>query len=181
MAASACIFTSLIGWAGIPPNKYSFLVWYTVLHSFLTWMCFALLVIPGYLTSGYKHTTSKVKSTLNGPVHSTQMLDWTSKTNWTVVVISSKQASVKCVMLELSFQDVKVYSGLWEEVVGAWFKIIFSMVWSNFWLWWPGMHCCVQIISHSIRLLYAMLPEAYQLDMNTTAVTNFKMVSADSE
>ena len=59
MAASVGIFTSLIGWAGILLNNRSFLAWYT----FLTWISFALLVIPGYLT--YKRRTFNLEGKIN--------------------------------------------------------------------------------------------------------------------
>ncbi|KAL4262887.1 hypothetical protein AB1N83_008294, partial [Pleurotus pulmonarius] len=51
IAASLGIVTSLIGWAGILLNNRMFLA----VYSFLLWICFAFLVVPGYITYK-KHT-----------------------------------------------------------------------------------------------------------------------------
>ena len=76
------------------------------------------------------HSTSKVKS-LMVPFTRHKTLDWTSKTKSTVVVISvvsSKLASVKRVMLGLSYRDVPIWS-CWS--FGS--KIIFSLVPIQLW------------------------------------------------
>ncbi|KAG8993596.1 hypothetical protein FRB94_010679 [Tulasnella sp. JGI-2019a] len=59
IAASVCIFTSLIGWAGILLNNRTFLGIYTL----LLWVCFALLVTPGYIT--YKRRTFNLEGKIN--------------------------------------------------------------------------------------------------------------------
>ncbi|KAJ7196930.1 hypothetical protein GGX14DRAFT_536977 [Mycena pura] len=46
IAASMALLTAIIGWAGIVLNNRAFLAVYT----FLLWISFALLVIPGYIT-----------------------------------------------------------------------------------------------------------------------------------
>ncbi|KAJ7679415.1 hypothetical protein DFH06DRAFT_921086, partial [Mycena polygramma] len=52
LAASVTLFTALLGWPGILLNNRPFLAVYT----FLLWVCFGLLVVPGYLT--YKRGTT---------------------------------------------------------------------------------------------------------------------------
>lgn len=59
LAAVVGLFTSIIGWAGILLNNRSFLAVYT----FLTWITFALLVIPGYIT--YKTRTFNLEGKIN--------------------------------------------------------------------------------------------------------------------
>ncbi|KAF7301284.1 hypothetical protein MIND_00693300 [Mycena indigotica] len=59
LAASVAIFTSLLGFAGILLNNRGFLAVYT----FLLWICFALMVIPGYLT--YKHRHLNIEGKVN--------------------------------------------------------------------------------------------------------------------
>jgi len=59
IAACVGIFTSVIGWAGILLNNRSFLAWYT----FLTWITFAFMLIPGYLT--YKRRTFNLEGKVN--------------------------------------------------------------------------------------------------------------------
>ncbi|KIY43965.1 hypothetical protein FISHEDRAFT_67724 [Fistulina hepatica ATCC 64428] len=46
IAAALGLFVAMIGWAGILLNNRGFLAWYT----FLLWICFAFLVVPGYIT-----------------------------------------------------------------------------------------------------------------------------------
>ncbi|KAF8621731.1 hypothetical protein AX15_007531 [Amanita polypyramis BW_CC] len=59
LAAICGLFTSLLGWAGILLNNRSFLAIYT----FLTWVTFALLVIPGYVS--YKKHTFNLEGKVN--------------------------------------------------------------------------------------------------------------------
>ncbi|KAJ7667524.1 hypothetical protein DFH06DRAFT_1182773 [Mycena polygramma] len=59
LAASVAIFTSVIGFAGIVLNNRAFLAVYT----FLLWVVFGLMVVPGYLT--YKHRTLNLEGKIN--------------------------------------------------------------------------------------------------------------------
>jgi hypothetical protein len=59
LAAVVGLLTSIIGWAGILLNNRSFLAVYT----FLTWITFGLLVIPGYIT--YKTRTFNLEGKVN--------------------------------------------------------------------------------------------------------------------
>ncbi|KAF8346123.1 hypothetical protein F5887DRAFT_962794 [Amanita rubescens] len=59
LAAVVGLFTSMVGWAGILLNNRSFLAIYT----FLTWVTFGLLVIPGYIT--YKKHTFNLPGKIN--------------------------------------------------------------------------------------------------------------------
>ena len=59
IAACIGILTSVIGWAGVPLNNDGFLAWYT----FLTWITFVILLIPGYLN--YKHCTFNLEGKIN--------------------------------------------------------------------------------------------------------------------
>lgn len=58
-AASACLFTALIGWAGILLNNRAFLAVYTL----CLWVSFGLLVVPGYLT--YKKRAFNLEGKIN--------------------------------------------------------------------------------------------------------------------
>jgi hypothetical protein len=59
VAASVGLLTCVIGWAGILLNNRGFLAWYT----FLTWVTFGFLVVPGYLT--YKQRTFNLEGKIN--------------------------------------------------------------------------------------------------------------------
>ena len=59
LAAVVGLLTSIIGWAGILLNNRSFLAVYT----FLTWITFALLVIPGYIS--YKARAFNLEGKVN--------------------------------------------------------------------------------------------------------------------
>ncbi|KAG1854253.1 hypothetical protein F4604DRAFT_1802980 [Suillus subluteus] len=52
------VFTSVIGWAGILNNRF-----FLAVYTFTLWLCFALLVTPGYTT--YKQHTFNLKGKLN--------------------------------------------------------------------------------------------------------------------
>ena len=58
-AASLGVLTSLIGWSGILLNNRAFLA----VYSFLLWVCFAMLVTPGYIT--YKKRTFNLEGKVN--------------------------------------------------------------------------------------------------------------------
>src|SRR6266567_2748471 len=59
LACCLGIFTSLIGWAGLLLNNRSFLAVYT----FLLWIVFIFLLVPGYLT--YKRRTFNLEGKIN--------------------------------------------------------------------------------------------------------------------
>jgi|SRR5271170_7359051 len=59
LAASIGIVTTLVGWAGILLNNRSFLAVFT----FFLWLCFAMLVVPGYIT--YKRRTFNIEGKIN--------------------------------------------------------------------------------------------------------------------
>ena len=59
LACCLGIFTALIGWAGILLNNRSFLAVYT----FLLWIVFIFLLVPGYLT--YKRRTFNLEGKIN--------------------------------------------------------------------------------------------------------------------
>ncbi|RDX44250.1 hypothetical protein OH76DRAFT_1359835 [Lentinus brumalis] len=59
VAAGLAVLTSLIGWSGILLNNRAFLA----VYSFLLWVCFALLVTPGYIT--YKKRTFNLEGKMN--------------------------------------------------------------------------------------------------------------------
>ncbi|KAF8828745.1 hypothetical protein HHX47_DHR3000246 [Lentinula edodes] len=59
LAAAFGLLTSVIGWAGILLNNRSFLATYT----FLLWITFAFLVVPGYVT--YKRRAFNLEGKLN--------------------------------------------------------------------------------------------------------------------
>jgi hypothetical protein len=58
-AASLCLFTSLLGYAGIILNNRTFLAIYTL----FLWFCFALIVTPGYIT--YKNFAFNLEGKIN--------------------------------------------------------------------------------------------------------------------
>ncbi|KIK69025.1 hypothetical protein GYMLUDRAFT_632949 [Collybiopsis luxurians FD-317 M1] len=59
LAASIGVLTSVVGWAGILLNNRSFLAVYT----FLLWITFAFLLVPGYIT--YKRRTFNLEGKIN--------------------------------------------------------------------------------------------------------------------
>lgn len=59
VAACLCLVTSLVGFAGVLLNNRAFLATFT----FLCWLCFALLVVPGYVA--YKKSAFNLEGKIN--------------------------------------------------------------------------------------------------------------------
>lgn len=59
LAASFCLLTSLIGYAGVLLNNRAFLAVFTL----FCWICFALIVVPGYLS--YKKYEFNLEGKIN--------------------------------------------------------------------------------------------------------------------
>ncbi|TFK62730.1 hypothetical protein BDN72DRAFT_376439 [Pluteus cervinus] len=74
------IATSLPGYAGILLNNHRFLATYT----FLTWLTFASLITPGYITCRRHKYNLEGNSTFNGLVILVQADELGFKTNWIV-------------------------------------------------------------------------------------------------
>jgi len=166
-AAAFGIVTSLVGWAGILLNNRSFLAVYT----FFLWICFALLVTPGYLT--YKKRTYNLEGKINAQW--SQML---GVGGWLRV-----QNQLKCCGYFSPFVEAAVsqtcysrsvlpgckgpYIDFERFVLERWYTIVFGLVPFQIFVIVVGLLCSNHI---TYRFGKGMMPKAYRLSMNSMAV-----------
>lgn len=166
VAASSGIFTSLIGWAGILLNNRSFLAWYT----FLTWITFAFLVVPGYLT--YKRRTFNLEGKINDQWSSLDTDDRLRIQNQLTCCgyfspFVEATISQTCYARSILPGCKGLYLVFQRKLLGLWFKVVFSLVPVQLLIMVAALLCSNHI---TYRFGKGMMPEAYRLDMNTMAV-----------
>lgn len=167
--ATACIgiFTSLIGWAGILLNNRSFLAWYT----FLTWITFAFLLIPGYMT--YKRRTFNLEGKINAQW--SRQLDTSDRLRI--------QDQLECCGYFSPFVEATIsqtcysrsmlqgckgpYMTFERQLLRLWFRVVFYLVPVQILVMVAGLMCSNHI---TYRFGKGMMPAAYRLDVNTMAV-----------
>ncbi|PPQ79725.1 hypothetical protein CVT25_003292 [Psilocybe cyanescens] len=167
LAASVGIFTSVIGWAGILLNNRGFLAWYT----FLTWITFAFLLIPGYIT--YKKRTFNLEGKINA--------------QWSRALGAEGRARIqnqlKCCGYFSPFVEATVtqtcyarsvlpgckqpYLTFERFVLKRWYAAAFILVPFQIAVMVAGLLCSNHI---TYRFGKGMMPEAYRLNLNTMAV-----------
>ncbi|KAJ6543912.1 hypothetical protein B0H19DRAFT_1212369 [Mycena capillaripes] len=167
LAASVAIFTSIIGFAGILLNNRGFLAVYT----FLLWICFGLLVVPGYLT--YKHRTLNLEAKINN--------------QWSRDLGSDGrlriQNSLQCCGYFSPFVEATVSSTCYARsllpgckapyydfeklVLTRWFTASFGLVPLHLAVIISGLLCSNHV---TYRFGKGMTPKAYRLSMNSMAV-----------
>ena len=167
VAASVGILTFLIGWAGILLNNRGFLAWYT----FLTWITFAFLLIPGYLT--YKHRTFNLEGKINAQW--SRSFDTESRLR--------VQNQLNCCGYFSPFVEATVSQTCYSRtvlpgckgpflvfqktVLKLWYTAVFSLVPAQLLVMVAGLLCSNHI---TYRFGKGMMPEAYRLNMSTMAV-----------
>ncbi|KAJ3501841.1 hypothetical protein NLJ89_g9159 [Agrocybe chaxingu] len=161
------IFTSVIGWAGLLLNNRGFLAWYT----FLTWITFAFLVVPGYIT--YKKRTFN----LEGKINAQWSRDLGSEGRMRI------QNQLQCCGYFSPFIEATVsqtcyarsilpgcklpYLQFERRILDLWYTAVFAIVPAQILVMLAGLLCSNHI---TYRFGKGMMPEAYRLNMNTMAV-----------
>ncbi|KAI0321191.1 hypothetical protein OF83DRAFT_1161925 [Amylostereum chailletii] len=167
IAASAGLVTSLIGWAGILLNNRAFLATY----SFLLWICFALLVTPGYLT--FKNRNFN----LDGKVSQ----QWSSELGlggWLRI-----QNQLQCCGFFSPFVEAAVsqtcyarsvlpgckepFMDFERKTLAKWYAVVFGLVPFQIFVMVCGLLCSNHV---TYRFGKGMTPKAYRLNMNSMAV-----------
>ncbi|KAI0292079.1 hypothetical protein B0F90DRAFT_1812019 [Multifurca ochricompacta] len=154
IAASFGIITSVIGWAGIILNNRSFLAVYT----FLLWICFAFLVIPGYLTFKRRNFN------LDG-----KWLRIQNQLNCCGFFSPFVEAAVSQVCYSRSVLPgcKGPYLNFERFVLERWYTIVFGLVPFQIAVILVGLLCSNHI---TYRFGKGMMPKAYRLSMNSMAV-----------
>ncbi|CAK5262454.1 unnamed protein product [Mycena citricolor] len=167
LAAAAALFTSLIGFAGILLNNRPFLAVYT----FLLWVCFGLLVVPGYLT--YKHRNLNVE----GKVNNQWSRDLSAEDRLRI------QNQLRCCGYFSPFVEATVsatcyarsllpgckapYLDFEKKVLERWYIVSFGLVPAHIGVIVAGLLCSNHV---TYRFGKGMTPKAYQLTMDSMAV-----------
>jgi hypothetical protein len=167
LAATLGLITSLIGWSGILLNNRSFLAIYT----FLLWICFGLLVAPGYMT--YRRRAFNLEGKVNsqwsrdlGTVGRLRVQDQLGCCGYFSPFVEATISSTcyarsvlpGCKLHFLQFQ---------RRVLARWYKVAFALVPVHLVIMIVGLLCSNHV---TYRFGKGMMPKAYRLSMNTMAV-----------
>ncbi|KAF8636152.1 hypothetical protein AX17_003747 [Amanita inopinata Kibby_2008] len=167
LAATTGLFTAAIGWAGILLNNRSFLAMYT----FLTWITFALLVVPGYIT--YKKRTFNLEGKLNsqwsrvlgtaGRLRVQNELDCCGYFNPFVEATVSQTCYARSVL-----PGCKLYYMIFERrVLAKFYTFAFALVPVQIGVMVAGLLCSNHV---TYRFGKGMMPKAYRLSLSSMAV-----------
>ncbi|KAF9239480.1 hypothetical protein BU15DRAFT_88029 [Melanogaster broomeanus] len=167
IAATLATITSVFGWAGILLNNRSFLAVYT----FLLWICFALLITPGYLT--YKQHSFNLEGKVNaqwsrslgakGRLRIQNRLHCCGYYSPFVEATVSQTCYSRAVLPGCKDAYVKFES----HVLKLWYIIVFALVPFQIAIMVAGLLCSNHI---TFRFGKGMMPKAYRLNMNSMAV-----------
>ena len=166
-AATLAALTSIIGWAGILLNNRSFLAVYT----FALWLCFALLVTPGYLT--YKQRTFNLEGKINaqwsrnlgaeGRLRIQNRLHCCGYYSPFVEATVSQTCYARSVLPGCKDAFIKFE----KHVLGLWYTVAFSLVPLQLVIMLIGLLCSNHV---TYRFGKGMMPKAYRLSMASMAV-----------
>ncbi|KAI6103615.1 hypothetical protein F5141DRAFT_1189894 [Pisolithus sp. B1] len=144
IAAAAATITSVFGWAGILLNNRSFLAYYT----FFLWICFGLLVAPGYLTC--KQRTFNLEGKINA--------QWSR--NPDAAGRLHIQNHLHCCGYYSPFVEATTHT---QNLVHD----VFSLVPFHIMIILAGLLCSNHV---TYRFGKGMMPKAYRLSLNSMAI-----------
>jgi hypothetical protein len=167
IAACFGVLTFIIGWAGILLNNRSFLAVYT----FLLWITFAWLVVPGYVS--YRRRAFNLEGKVNA--------------QWSRALGASGrlriQTQLECCGYFSPFVEATVsqtcyartilpgckgpYLDFQRMVLGRWFVVAFSIVPLHIGVMVVGLLCSNHV---TYRFGKGMMPKAYRLSPKSMAV-----------
>jgi hypothetical protein len=167
LAAATGLVTSLIGWSGILLNNRSFLAVYTL----LLWVCFALLVVPGYIT--YKRRTFNLEGKINlqwsrdlGEEGRLRIQNELGCCGYFSPFVEAT-VSQTCYSRSVLSGCKRAYLGFERVVLERWYTVAFSLVPVHLFIMVAGLLCSNHV---TYRFGKGMMPKAYRLSMNSMAV-----------
>ncbi|KIP04332.1 hypothetical protein PHLGIDRAFT_76102 [Phlebiopsis gigantea 11061_1 CR5-6] len=166
-AASLAVLTSLIGWSGIILNNRAFLAWY----AFLLWICFALLVTPGYIT--YKKRTFNLEGKVNAQWSRDLGLEGRLRVQNQLRCCGYFSPFIEATVSQTCFSRSVLpgckgpYIKFERLVLERWYTVIFSIVPAHLLVMVTALLCSNHV---TYRFGKGMMPKAYRLNMNTMAV-----------
>lgn len=166
VAASIGIVTSLIGWAGILLNNRAFLA----VYSFLCWITFAFLVVPGYIT--YRRRTFNLEGKINA--------EWSRDLGTDGRLRIQNQlgccgyfspfveatVSATCYSRSILPGCKSPYLKFERLVLGRWFTVAFSLVPLHLFVMISALLCSNHV---TYRFGKGMMPKAYRLSPTSMA------------
>ena len=166
VAATLGLFTCVIGWGGILLNNRAFLAVYT----FLLWLVFAALVIPGYLS--YKWRTFNLEGKVNS--------QWSRELGSAGRLIV--QNELECCGYYNPFVEATVSASCYSRttlpgckqhflnfergVLKWWYTGVFGLVPVHIFVMVAGLLCSNHV---TYRFGKGLTPKAYRLDMDSVA------------
>ncbi|KAL0575717.1 hypothetical protein V5O48_006251 [Marasmius crinis-equi] len=167
VAASIGIITSLIGYAGILLNNRSFLAVYT----FMTWVTFASLVVPGYIA--YRRRSFNLEGKLNlewsrhlgteGRLRIQHHLGCCGYFSPYVEATVSQTCYPRSVLPGCKLK----YLNFQRMTLKKWYTIAFAIVPTQLAVMIAGLLCSNHV---TYRFGKGMMPEAYRLNLGSMAV-----------
>ncbi|KAG6807327.1 hypothetical protein H0H92_007983 [Tricholoma furcatifolium] len=167
VAACVGVFTSLIGWAGVLLNNRSFLAIYT----FLLWITFAFLVVPGYVSYRWQAFN------LQGKVNAQWSRDLGAEGRARI------QTQLNCCGYFSPFVEATITATCYarsvlpgckgpflefeQMVLRRWFIVDFLLVPVHIGVILAGLLCSNHV---TYRFGKGMMPKAYRLSLNSMAV-----------
>lgn len=167
IAACLGLFTAVVGWAGILLNNRSFLSVYVL----LSWMTFAFLVTPGYVT--YRRRTLNLEGKINaqwsqdlgsgGRLRVQNQLLCCGYFSPFVEATVSQTCYARSILPGCKLPYIKFQ----RQVLARWSTVAFALVPVHILVMVSGLLCSNHV---TYRFGKGMMPEAYRLNMNTMAV-----------
>ncbi|KZT18703.1 hypothetical protein NEOLEDRAFT_1159382 [Neolentinus lepideus HHB14362 ss-1] len=166
-AASVGIVTSLIGWAGLLLNNRSFLAVYT----FLLWICFALLVTPGYVS--YKRRTFNLEGKTNAEWSRDLGVDGRLRIQNQLNCCGYFSPFIEATVSQSCYSRSILpgckgpYLRFQHKVLERWYTVAFALVPLHIAIMVIGLLCSNHV---TYRFGKGMMPKAYRLNLDTMAV-----------
>ncbi|KAG1742662.1 uncharacterized protein EDB91DRAFT_1127378 [Suillus paluster] len=166
-ASALAAVTSIIGWAGILLNNRSFLALYT----FALWLCFALLVTPGYIT--YKQRTFNLEGKLNAQwsrvLGAEGRLRIQNKLHCCGYYSPFVEATISqtCYARSVLPGCKEAYVNFEKHALTIWYTIAFALVPLQLVIMLTGLLCSNHV---TYRFGKGMMPKAYRLSTESMAV-----------
>ncbi|KAJ7067878.1 hypothetical protein C8F01DRAFT_1116089 [Mycena amicta] len=167
LAASVAVFTSLLGFAGILLNNRAFLAIYT----FLLWVCFGLLVTPGYITFKHRHLN------LEGKVNNQWSRDLGAEGRLRIQnellccgyfsPFVEATVSATCYARSILPGCKKDYFDFQKVVLDRWYIVAFGLVPVHIGVIVSGLLCSNHV---TYRFGKGMTPKAYRLSAKSMAL-----------
>ncbi|GLB42211.1 putative tetraspanin tsp2 [Lyophyllum shimeji] len=167
LAASLAIMTSLVGWAGLLLNNRPFLAVYT----FLLWIVFIFLLMPGYMT--YKRKEFNLEGKLNSQWSRDLGAEGRLRVQNSLHCCGYFSPYVEATVSQTCYARTTLpgcklpYMQYERKVLKIWYTTVFALVPLHIFIIVAGLLCSNHV---TYRFGKGMMPKAYRLSLNSMAV-----------